>query len=443
MWVLPCGYCYVLQAASAGNDCFAAVYFLASLHYLFQAKTSSPVKNLTLSCLAIALMTGAKASNLPLVLPWLTALFFHRRYLLKKIRPMVVARVLMVAAAVSFLPMALLNIHFTGDYSGDPDNRGQMKVGNPVIGVLGNSLQLAKDNLAPPLLPRAMDWKPLLPSHLKADLLRDFPRLDLHSGELQIEEEAGVGLGIVLFVSLFIVEGIGARFANPSLIIARNSQALWVAGAGAVALAAYMSKMGSESTSRLIAAYYPLLIAGILIIVSLDGRIVRRCAFKWFGCIAMLSAIPLVILCPARPLFPEQAVSNIMAKNHVSTEIVERYNRVYSVYASRADAFKELIAVIPPNERAIGFLQSGDDPETSLWRPFGTRKVIEVTPEDSMEEVKARGIHFVVVSQEALTYRYHTTVAVLVTKWSGSLVAEKSIILRAHRGPETWYLLSL
>ena len=258
-----------------------------------------------------------------------------------------------------------------------------------------------------------------------------------------MEEGAGLGLGIVLFASLFIVGGIRAKVADPSLIVARNSQALWVVGAGAVAWLAYLSKMGSEATSRLIAAYYPLLVAGILVMVSLDGRVVHRRVFKWVGVIAMLSAIPLVILCPARPLFPAQAVASLMAKSHVPPEIVARYDRVYSVYAARSDAFKELIVSIPAGESAIGFLQIGNDPEASLWRPFGTRKVIEVTPEDSMEQVKARGVHFVVVGQDALTYRYHTTVALLTAKWSGSLVAEKSIILTAHRGPETWYLLRL
>jgi hypothetical protein len=443
MWVLPGGYCYILQAASAGNDSFAALYFLASLHYLFQAKASSVARNLTLSCVAIALMTGAKASNLPLVLPWLTVLFFHRKRLLEKCRPAMIAVILMVAAAVSFLPMALLNIHFTGDYAGDPDNSGEMKVGNPVSGVLGNSIELAKDNLAPPLWPQAIDWEPMLPSRLKANLLRDFPRLDLRSGELQIEEEAGLGLGIFLFASLFIVGGIWARVADPSLIVARNGQAMGIVCAGAIAWLAFMSKMGSEATSRLIAAYYPLLIAGILVMVSLEGRVVRRLVFRWVGCIAMLSAIPLVILSPARPLFPVQAVANLMAKWHIPAGIVARYNQVYGVYAVRADAFKELTASIPPGERTIGFLQGGDDPEVSLWRPFGTRKVMEVTPEDSREELKARGIHFVVVSQDALADRYHTTVALLAARWPGSLVAEKSIVLKVRRGPETWYLFSL
>ena len=216
-----------------------------------------------------------------------------------------------------------------------------------------------------------------------------------------------------------------------------------MAGAVAVALLAYMSKMGAPPTSRLIAAYYPLLIAGILVKVSLDGRIVHRRLFKWSGILAMLSALPLVVLCPARPLFPAQAVSTLMAENHVPTGIVARYNLVYSLYAARADAFKELVVSIPPGERVIGFLQIGNAPEAPLWRPLGTRKVIEVTPEDSTEEMKAQGIHFVVVSEDALAERYHTTVALLAAKWSGSLVAEKSITLMARRGPETWYLISL
>jgi len=443
MWILPCGYCYILQAASVGNDSFAAVYFLAAIHYLFLTKGASPMRNATLSFLAIALATGAKASNLPLVLPWLLVLYFYRGCLFEKGRPMMLAMVLLIAAAVSFLPTALLNIHFTGDFAGDPNNKGKMKVSDPVSGVLGNTLQLAKDNLEPPLLPRAVDWGPVLPVGLKAYLFRDFPRLSLYWGELEIEEEAGLGLGIVLLAGLFIIWGIRARIAEPGMVAARNREALAVIGAGAIAWLGYMSKMGSESTSRLVAAYYPLLIAGILVLVSLDGRIVHRRIFKWAAVIAMLSALPLVILCPARPLFPSQLVSDIMAKCRVPAEIIARYDRVYSVYATRADAFRELTALVPADEPVIGFLQIGNDPEASLWRPYGTRKVVEVTPNDSMEQVKATGVRFVIVGQDALTVRYHMTVDSLEAQWSGSLVEEKKITLTAHRGPETWYLLHL
>jgi len=116
-----------------------------------------------------------------------------------------------------------------------------------------------------------------------------------------------------------------------------------------------MTKMGSESTSRLIASYYPLLIAGILVIASLDGRIVHRRMFRWVGLIAMLSAIPLVVACPARPLFPVQIVSKIMVKSHIPAWLLTRYNNVYSVYASRADPFEELTASIPSGSALEAF----------------------------------------------------------------------------------------
>jgi len=443
MWVLPCGYCYVLQAGSVGNDSFAAVYLLASLHYLFQAKNSFPLKNLSFSCLAIALMTGAKASNLPLVLPWLILLFYHRKYFLENSRPAIIALVLIVAAAVSFLPMALLNIHFTGDYAGDPLNAKRMKLSNPVIGVLGNSLQLAKENLAPPVLPETVDWTAKAPPELVAYLRRGFPRLDLHTGELQIEEGAGVGLGIVLCVILFMAVGIRARFAHPSLIVTRNSLSPGMVAAVAVAMLGYMSKMGSESTSRLMAAYYPMVIAMILLLVSLDGRMVHRRIFRGFAILSMLSALPLLILSPSRPLFPEQLVASLMEKCHVPPRIITRYNQVYSVYAVRADCFKDLIALIPPGARVIGLVQNGDAPVAALWRPFGARKVMEVTPQDSLEAIKGQGIQYLVISEDALENSYNTPLSSLMAKWPGALLAQKGVMVKAHFDAETWYLLGL
>jgi hypothetical protein len=443
MWILPSGYCYILQAASVGNDSLAAIYFLASLHYLFSRGDPAVGKNLPLSCLAIALTTGVKASTVPLILPWLVVLFFQRKHLFRETRLLILAASLIVAAVISFLPVALANTYFTGDYAGDPHNLKKMKLSNPVSAVLGNSLQLAKDSLVPPLLPRTIDWLPVLPAGLSATLVHDFPLLDLHSGELQVEEEAGLGLGIVIFMGLFVVVAIGARFSDHSLIGLRSSLGLWVGGAGLIAFLAYMSKMGIPPTSRLVAAYYPLLIAGLLIIVSLDGRTVQRSAFKWIGFLALASAMPLVILSPARPLIPVHAVSNFLTLSHVPAPLVKRYDDVYGAYATRSDAFKDLVVSIPPDQRVIGFLQNGDDSAACLWLPFGTRKVSEVTPDNSKEEVKAMGIHFLIVGQDALADRYHTTIDSLEAKWSASLVAKKDIILKAHRGPETWYLLSL
>jgi len=74
MWLLPTGYCFLLQAGSAGNDAFPTVYALAAMDFACRAWKSRRVSDLWLSLLGAALLVGAKASNLPLLLPWATTL---------------------------------------------------------------------------------------------------------------------------------------------------------------------------------------------------------------------------------------------------------------------------------------------------------------------------------------------------------------------------------
>src|SRR5438309_1055628 len=74
MWLLPTGYTFLLQAGSTGNDTFPTIYALASLDFGCRAWASKRVSDLCHSLLAAALLTGAKASNLPLLLPFVILL---------------------------------------------------------------------------------------------------------------------------------------------------------------------------------------------------------------------------------------------------------------------------------------------------------------------------------------------------------------------------------
>ena len=161
MWLLPSGYCYVLQAGSAGNDSFAAVYLLASLHYALKAREAKCARDVVLSCLAAALLSGTKASNLPLLLPCFIALLPVLMTLVR--RPVLLTACVLACVPASFLPMALLNQKYTGDWSGDPANNSGMRLSDPVAGLVGNSLQTAVGNLAPPLFPVASWWNKRAP----------------------------------------------------------------------------------------------------------------------------------------------------------------------------------------------------------------------------------------------------------------------------------------
>ena len=133
MWLVPTAYCYLLQAAGTGNDAFAATYLLAALHYALKSEGHYPARHLALSCMAIALMTGTKLSNAPLMLPWLAALSFHGSAWLKVLRPGLVSLILVICVGCSFLPIAVLNTEHTGSYTGDPTNLSRMRIDGVLV----------------------------------------------------------------------------------------------------------------------------------------------------------------------------------------------------------------------------------------------------------------------------------------------------------------------
>ena len=71
---------------------------------------------------------------------------------------------LLAAAGVSFLPTAALNLRYTGDWSGDPTNYFQIRIANPAYGLLGNAVELAAGNLAPPVAPLSPWLTPPVPA---------------------------------------------------------------------------------------------------------------------------------------------------------------------------------------------------------------------------------------------------------------------------------------
>ena len=150
----------------------------------------------------------------------------------------------------------------------------------------------------------------------------------------------------------------------------------------------------------------------------------------------------MVILSPARPLFPTREVAEFL-DHHGEAKLQQRFDSVYGLFATRAFAFQQVLPLIPATESRIGFLQNGNALEAALWRPFGTHRVVDIAASESAGEIKARGLHWLVVSGDALDHLYHTDIATLLVKWSGHLVAEKHFAMTVHQGEETWYVVSL
>ena len=75
MWVLPCGYSVLLQAGGMSNDLPGVFYGLAAVALALRARATGRGGDVWLSALAVALATAVKASNAPLGLPWLVAVW--------------------------------------------------------------------------------------------------------------------------------------------------------------------------------------------------------------------------------------------------------------------------------------------------------------------------------------------------------------------------------
>jgi hypothetical protein len=436
MWLVPTAYCYLLQAAGAGNDAFATTYLLAALHYALKIDVSFPTRNLALSCIAIALVTGTKLSDAPLALPWLATLSLNLPHYLKLFRPGIFGLIVVISAGCSFLPIAVLNTVYTGSYTGDPGNQSRMRMSNPVSGIVGNSICIVIDNLAPPLWPKSIDWGKALPTSLTDRLKHDFPRIDFTTGEMQIEENSGMGAGLVVALALMI----GWRLRRGKSRLTRSTAyRLLIISTTLIALIFYMATLGSESVSRLIAPYYVMLILSVLLLISIDGAVIRQRLCQVTAGAILLLATVLVVLNPSRPLFSPASTVRVLTAMKVAPSLLARLNGVYTTYSIRWDSLKDLRAALPPDVTKVGFCGT-DNSEVSLWLPYGSRNVIDVSPQEPLDYLKAQHLREIAVNIEGLQNARQLNPQDLIDRWSATPVFQKKILEKNQRGPEMWTL---
>ena len=375
MWLLPLGFGYVLQSGSIGNDAFATVYALTSVCFVFSADKRERFSDFGWAILSVALLTGTKGSNLPLALPWFVAMLLRYQVWISRIPKLILWAA--IALIISFVPTAVLNHKYSGSWSGDPTNQGKMDLSSPSAGLLGNSLMLGYYSVQPPLLfsPSKINnlTISLVPAKLKVWLLERFPRFELKMGEIPMEESAGLGLGLTACLALWIFKG---RRTPISLPILRGQPWLFLGVAGLGSLLFYMAKMGSESTARLLLPYYPFLLLLALGFYRFPKQPIPK--IRWvFLFFASWVIVPLV-LSPARPLFPVQKLLTLIGDNPRFARVRE----VYQTYMQRGTCWDQILNILPPDTKNLGFFSHGDDLEAPLWKPYGQRKIVSTGEQD-------------------------------------------------------------
>ena len=493
MWLVPTGYCFLLQAGGLANDSFPTVYALAMMDFALRAWSevrgqksevgdpTSGLRPLTsgfrpltsdlgLSVLSAALLVGAKASNLPMGLSWALVIlalvpklwrgrssfgsasgastFDVRRSMFNVLRG---SFLLLIAVAVSFVPTAILNIHYLHDWSGLSIEHPGMDMKNPIAGILGNAVLLVTNNFVPTFFPMAHWWTEQALSHFPGALVRlmnaNFEGGYNMLGEMPTEDWSGMGFGISMLLVISMLAGLRlkrkaesgkaetrTRFPQFSTL---HSQLILIAPW--VSLLAYCMKSGMVTPARLIAPYYPLLLP-LLLIGAGQSQVVRRCWWRVLAAGTLLLALAALFVNPSRPLWPANTILSQAVARHPNQRQLLRAQKVYEVYRLRSDPLAEIRQSFPPDLKIIGFMGTKDDLDISLWKPYGSRRVEPFLFEDSPEQIRKLGIQYAVVSGLQLEVE-HSTIEEWLQKNRAELITTRVVVMVVSQGPEPWYLV--
>lgn len=447
MWLVPAGLCFVLQAGSLANDLFGVVPALAAVDFALRARTTNRPADLWYSVLAAALMTGAKGSNLTLLLPWLIAVLPSLRWLWW--RPAAALAVAILAALSSLLPTAVLNHRHCGDWTGLAAESAWMKPPGPVTCAVHNAGLLLVQNFAPPVFPVASAWnravQNVLPEWWKKTLdgFAEEGRASYRVRELPGEEQAGLGFGLSLLLGAQLAAGFRRQSWTRLYRQADSPEGRWRLAlllSPLVSLGVFMSRSGIAPAARLIAPYYGLLLPLTLCLTEADAAVKSR----WWRGLAWLSfgsAFVALILTPARPLWPAETVLAAWP-GRTQSAVLERARIVYTVYRNRPDSFAPLRAAIPPEVRVLGLVTAADA-EGSLWRPFGQRRVIHVLAGTTAAELERRQVEMVVVDASAAPTVLGRSMTTWLAEVGGSVVTNLPLRMLASSEPADFALVRL
>jgi hypothetical protein len=440
MWIFPGGYGYVLQAGSVVNDMFGTLMTLTAFEFALRARRDPKTSYLWASILAAALMTAAKAFNILLLLPWAIAALPQFKILLR--RPLISCAVILLAASASIVPTALLNVKYCGDWSGLKAEQPEIGGSGKPFRLLANAINLPLVNIAPPIFPFPQQWDHLVecmvPANLSIKLHENMePGLsDFNIPEMQTEESAGLGAGVTLLVLAVFVKKFRAGKIRPPRFFSVEFLVPLAAWAG---VGVFMIQVGAAGPARYLLPFYPLLAAPIIAGAGAGDFFSRR-LWRNFALASFAVCALLLILSAPRPLWPAETVLRSLNAENSDNFLLKRAWNVYSAYSLRADGFAPVIAALPPEANPLGFL-GFDEPETGLWRPFGSRRIIHFTRDDSPADLRAQGIKFALVSEYTLTHYCQMKPADWLARMDAEPLQHFELKLLAKQEPHGWMLV--
>jgi len=442
MWLLPAGYGFVLQAGSIVNDMFGAFMTLAAFEFALRASREKKLSDLWTAGLAVALMTAVKAFNILLLLPWLIAALPALRLLLRK--PVASGCVIIFALGASMIPTSVLNIKYCGDWTGQSIEQATMGGGHLWTHLWVNVANLSLNNLVPPVFPMERQWEHfvagIMPPSVRESLTGKFEDglIQFKLPELQMEESAGIGCGLTLMILGLLTKKIRA---GGFFIQDLRHRETWIILGVWLGLGIVLVRLGLYGSARYLLPFYFL-----LIVPALSGgavaEIFRHRLWRLAGLATFATALLLLVASPPRPLWPATTCLKKLGADQSPHPLVRRAWTVYSVYGQRADSFGPVLKVLPADSGPLG-LMAFDVPETSLWQPFGSRRVRHICHGDPPEAIRARGIEYVLIEEKILKEKSGVNFAGWLAANHAEAVKTFTLPLRAGQEPGNWLLARL
>ena len=437
MWLLPSGWCFVMQASSVVNDSFAAVFVLAAVDLALRARRSGRVEEVWLALLSLALMTGAKQTNLPLLLPGGLVLLPVAKLLGRRLAG--TAGVLVLAAVVSVVPLTVLNLMHTGNWMGMNPAAQQTVVkmnwavcalDSPVWGLVGNVFCLPLQNLAPPVMPADAKWNALMEHFVQTKWGAHFQSFESFGHIDKSAIEANAGLGPLLFLFAILTAVLAVRGCRPGAMDDRWERRWWLALRLApwLALAVFMAKVGTAQIGRHAAVYYILLFPLVLAWPA-NGRLVRRGWWRGLGLLAMGFTSLVLVVSRERPLFPVNTILGYWGDRHPQWKAVASARATYGVRLSVEAKKRWARDCFPPGEPAVGYAVLRGPMEESMWVPFGSRRVYRILPGDSPGQFQAAGVRYVITDDDGLK-KMDLTVADWMRAMHATLAGSENFLMR-------------
>lgn len=411
MWLLPMGYCYALQCGGLQNDGYALNFTLAAVGFAVVGYRSGRGGVVVMSLLAASLVTGAKLSSAPLLLPLgLFLLPALRRVRLCTWRMPVAG---LVAILCSFLPLAFLCCKMVGDWTGDPDDQWDVRPHGKLGGLLPNAFAFLSDATQPPLFGGALNLERgyAVVRHALAPVLPWLPQAQGGTGggffTLAYEGGAGLGFGVGTYIVLLVL---GCWFIKRPQARPAESEALPLSWRLALlsawpAYAVMLMKMGGPHTSRIGAPFYPLLLLSLLRlprIAALERRRFTRCV----AVAAALMVMPIIVLTPVRPMVPPQLICWLETKPRLHF-LAERYRH----WANLRDLLRPIRFEIPAEAKKLGYAGGWRETPYGLWKPIGSRVVVELGLPLGSKAGPPPDVEYAVVTEAGLQTRYGVDLA--------------------------------